>query len=93
MAKCDCGVEMSDKTEDHQGCKFTHVQCECDGGKKWHKKIPKGFTENEGERCHDCNALHGKLHHAGCDTERCPVCGMQALQCITADCIMEEEKV
>lgn len=25
-------------------------------------------------RCHDCFAQIGRLHHPGCDLERCPVC-------------------
>lgn len=39
-----------------------------------------------GERCGDCNAFYGEYHHPGCDNERCPVCGGQAISC---DCIIE----
>lgn len=31
--------------------------------------------------CHDCNAGIGKYHHDGCDWERCPKCGDQAMCC------------
>lgn len=31
--------------------------------------------------CHDCGAAPGELHELGCDTERCPRCGMQLISC------------
>ncbi len=38
-------------------------------------------------RCHDCSALPGHYHHAGCDWEECPRCHEQLISC---DCILEE---
>ena len=43
---------------------------------------PGDFFEGEKDRrCGDCNAKYGHHHHAGCDCERCPVCGGQLISC------------
>lgn len=40
-----------------------------------------GYGQGEDERCHDCFALTGKLHHRCCDVEECPNCHRQLIGC------------
>jgi hypothetical protein len=40
---------------------------------------------NGGKTCRDCLAPPNSLHHPGCDEERCPVCGNQAISCPCGD--------
>jgi hypothetical protein len=34
-----------------------------------------------GERCYDCGVLAGKVHHFGCEAERCPACNEAIATC------------
>lgn len=52
----------------------------------WMVRDTSHFDEEYG-RCHDCNAIHGQIHHPGCDVERCPRCHGQMISC---DCFGEE---
>ena len=36
---------------------------------------------SERDRCGDCGARRGHVHHHGCDIEECPRCHNQAISC------------
>jgi hypothetical protein len=48
---------------------------------KLYKRDTTDYDWND--RCHDCSIINefGHVHHDGCDVERCPRCGAQALMC------------
>ena len=39
------------------------------------------MAEKQRAVCHDCGVKEGEIHKYGCDTERCPFCGMQLITC------------
>ena len=47
---------------------------------------PKRVPHSNPGNCPDCYVAQGKLHHPGCDWERCSMCGGQAIGC---DCNKE----
>ena len=44
------------------------------------ERLPR-TPHQDREPCHDCAVLPGQLHVPGCDWERCPKCGEQAISC------------
>lgn len=61
----DCGKEMLG--EGRASCTRTEIS----GA----KRIPFDGPGN----CHDCGVSEGGVHHLGCDSEMCAVCGKQLL--------------
>lgn len=50
----------------------------------WADADMKPYKPTAGQRCGDCAATVGGLHHKYCDSEQCPRCGAQAVCC---DCL------
>lgn len=84
MAVCEyCNEDMLTAAT----CTLTHL--EFDNG----ITLPRSnyhFQEYNG-RCHDCNIIHGHIHHAGCDVERCPCCKGQLITCDCGCYVVDHE--
>lgn len=75
MAVCkDCEQEMSDPQT--VSCVYDIIKI----GDTHYYRSPYHFDEEDG-RCNDCGIVHEKVHHLGCDVERCPKCGGQLISC------------
>ena len=48
------------------------------------------WSAGRGEQCHDCGVAKGEFHIFGCDAERCPRCGSQALYC---ECPYDDDQI
>jgi hypothetical protein len=59
------------------GCTYDLIH---NKGEEWHKRSLEHWCD-PGQNCGDCGAPYGKIHHFGCDVERCPVCQLQLISC------------
>lgn len=76
MAVCDyCKREMMLGV----GCTVTVYDDFADGVER--ARVPVDEKWCRDGSCGDCAAPVGTLHHPGCDAERCPACGWQAISC------------
>ena len=43
------------------------------------------------ESCRECGVVKGQLHVPGCEVERCPACGDQAVECDCQDEVQDDD--
>jgi len=74
--KCGlCNLEMNEA----HGCKAENVRIKYDAVLRRIAYQVDGLEMPD--RCHDCGAKVGEIHHRNCDMEKCPVCGRQFITC------------
>ena len=56
-----------------------------------YKRESHESEDEEEENCHDCGVKAGMLHVPGCDVERCPKCGSQAISCDCDEAVEDED--
>ena len=76
--KCEeCDQEMLEA----DSCTYTYIK----RNNQVYQRLRNHFEEPSG-RCEDCGIEHGGVHHYGCYTEDCPICGEKLVSC---DCFGE----
>ena len=85
MGECNyCGLEMTVA----DGCIDAPIVIEGESYRPirfgHEPRVPSAVS-----RCGDCYVRPGRVHHHGCDAERCPACGRQSISC---DCLWAGEE-
>ena len=85
MARCDyCNQEMLAA----DGCTDAPIIIDGDSYPPLRYGSEPGFRGVR-RRCGDCGVLPGRVHHHGCDVERCPACFDQSIGC---ECVWAGEE-
>lgn len=80
MAVCDCCMqEMGDEATESCEADLDILVLPNEEEKALLSRFDRYDPEVGLKRCHDCSVRPGGQHHPGCDTERCSICGQQAI--------------